>query len=95
MTGDDKKAATNDGSRIRVRRFDADRHDEVLDLDAALTSTPSERQLLWIDITGPMPDGLARRLTDAEVADVVALLRPHRQLLIEHGRKKASEGRTA
>lgn len=32
----------------------------------------------------------SRRLTDAEVDDVVALLRPHRQLLIDHARGKAA-----
>ena len=49
---------------MRVRRFDADRTDEVLDLDAALATPPSERQLLWIDVTGPMPEGLVARLTE-------------------------------
>ena len=50
---------------MRVRRFDADRTDEVLELDRALTTPPSERQLLWIDIAGPMPEGLVARLTEA------------------------------
>ena len=50
---------------MRVRRFDADRTDEVLELDDALATPPSERQLLWIDITGPMPEGLVARLTEA------------------------------
>jgi magnesium transporter len=49
---------------VRVRRFDADRSDEVLELDEALDSPPSERQLLWIDVTGPMPEGLVARLTE-------------------------------
>src|SRR6187551_1037626 len=66
MTGDGTEAGANgDGSKVRVRRFDADRNDEALDLDVALESTPSERQLLWIDITGRMPDGLVDRLTKA------------------------------
>lgn len=42
-----------------------------------------------------MSDQPARRLTDAEVADVVALLKPHRQLLTEHGRRKPSEKQSA
>ncbi len=50
---------------MRARRFDADRHDEVVDLDDALATEPSERQLLWIDIAGPMPEGLVERLTKA------------------------------
>jgi magnesium transporter len=54
-----------DGARVRARRFDADRSDEVLELDDALAKSPSERQLLWIDITGPMPEGLVARLTEA------------------------------
>lgn len=36
----------------------------------------------------PLPP--TRRLTEAEVDDVVALLRPHRQLLIDHGRRKTA-----
>jgi hypothetical protein len=54
-----------DAAHVRARRFDADRHDEVIELDDALASPPSERQLLWIDIAGPMPDGLVDRLTKA------------------------------
>ena len=41
-------------------RFDADRTDEVLELDEALATPPSERQLLWIDVTGPMPGASSR-----------------------------------
>ena len=52
-----------DPKHVRARRFDADRNDEVLDLDDALAKTPSDRQLLWIDIAGPMPEGLVTRLT--------------------------------
>ena len=62
--GDTEASATSDGSRVRARRFDADRHDEVLELDDALGKEPSERQLLWIDIAGPMPEGLVERLTE-------------------------------
>jgi magnesium transporter len=53
------------GSRVRARRFDADRTDDVLELDDALAKKPSARQLLWIDIAGKMPDGLVDRLTHA------------------------------
>ena len=61
----DDSSAPADDAHVRARRFDADRHDEVVELDEALASRPSERQLLWIDIAGPMPDGLAARLTEA------------------------------
>jgi Mg2+ and Co2+ transporter CorA len=51
--------------RIRARRFDADRTDQILSLDAALTSHPTKRQLLWIDITGDMTPDEAARFGDA------------------------------
>ena len=58
---------------MRARRFDADRRDQVLEVDEALASEPSERQLLWIDIAGPMPEGLVTRLTDTfELDDATA-----------------------
>jgi magnesium transporter len=56
-------------AQVRARRFDADRHDEMVELDEALSATPSERQLLWIDIAGPMPEGLVARLTDTFTLD--------------------------
>ena len=62
-------AAQPDDPQVRARRFDADRHDEIVDLDEALAATPSERQLLWIDVAGPMPNGLVRRLIDAYSLD--------------------------
>ncbi|HEY3336361.1 MAG TPA: CorA family divalent cation transporter [Candidatus Limnocylindrales bacterium] len=65
--------------RVRARRFDADRTDEVLELDDALASPPSERQLLWLDITGEMPDDLAPRLAkafDLDDATAAALATP-------------------
>jgi magnesium transporter len=50
------------GSHVHARRFDADRQDEVLELDDALSRRPSERQLLWLDVTGDMPKDLVPRL---------------------------------
>jgi Mg2+ and Co2+ transporter CorA len=48
-------------SRLRVRRFDADRTDRVLTFDEALASRPTERQLLWIDVVGELaPDDMDR-----------------------------------
>jgi magnesium transporter len=61
----DESSSPSDEARVRARRFDADRKDEVLDLDDALRTSPSDRQLLWIDIAGPMPEGLVARLTEA------------------------------
>lgn len=42
--------------RLRVRRFDADRRDRVISLEAALESSPTSRQLLWIDVRGELDD---------------------------------------
>jgi magnesium transporter len=39
---------------FRVRRFDADRTDDELTLEAALSSKTTGRQLLWIDIAGDL-----------------------------------------
>jgi Mg2+ and Co2+ transporter CorA len=50
--------------RVRARQFDADRQDQVLALDDALVASPTERQLLWIDI--------ADQATEAEVARMAA-----------------------
>ena len=37
---------------VRIRLFDADRTDRLLEFDAAMRLKPSERQLLWVDIEG-------------------------------------------
>jgi magnesium transporter len=51
--------------RLRVRRFDADQRDRVISLQSAIESSPSERQLLWIDVHGELEgielDQIARR----------------------------------
>jgi magnesium transporter len=60
MSQDDGGGATH----VHARRFDADRKDEVLELDDALRKRPSERQLLWIDVTGEMPEDLIPRLVE-------------------------------
>ena len=59
------QAAGTGSTHVHARRFDADRTDEVLELDDALANPPSERQLLWVDITGEMPEDLGPRLTEA------------------------------
>ena len=68
----DDSPAPDDGAHVRARRFDADRSDEVVELDDALGAPPSERQLLWVDIAGPMPEGLVARLTEVFQLDDAA-----------------------
>jgi magnesium transporter len=50
---------------VRVRQFDADRHDQSLDLDDALTAQPTDRQLLWIDLAEELDKERAQRLSSA------------------------------
>jgi len=50
---------------VRIRRFDADREDQSLELDEALARRPTDRQLLWIDIAEPLGDEPMQRLADA------------------------------
>ena len=45
---------------VRVRQFDADRHDQSLSLDDALEAKPTDRQLLWIDIAEDLEGEAAR-----------------------------------
>lgn len=47
----------DDPGRLRVRRFDADRRDRKISLAEALESSPSHRQLLWIDVAGDIDAG--------------------------------------
>ncbi len=51
---------------MTVRLFDADRTDSVLDLAPALARKLNDRQLLWIDVCGPLDaataDDVARRM---------------------------------
>ena len=54
---------------VRVRQFDADRHDQSLALDDALEAKPTERQLLWIDISEDLDADQARQLADAFALD--------------------------
>jgi Mg2+ and Co2+ transporter CorA len=50
---------------VRVRQFDADRHDQSLDIDDALSAKPTERQLLWIDVAEELEAEDAQRLAEA------------------------------
>jgi magnesium transporter len=47
-----------------VRLFDADRIDSAMDFDAALGLTVGERQLLWIDVDGPLDRARATAVAD-------------------------------
>ena len=50
------------GARVRARLFDADRPDERLEPEHAFGSKPTERQLLWIDLTGDVERDVAAKL---------------------------------
>lgn len=49
---------------IRTRLFDADRPDALLAPESAISANPTERQLLWIDVTGPLDEATAAGLAD-------------------------------
>lgn len=40
--------------RLRVRHFDADQRDRVISLEAAIETSPTSRQFLWIDVRGDL-----------------------------------------
>ena len=48
--------------QVSVRRFDADHRDTTLTFAQALATKPADRQLLWIDISGPLDPGRAADL---------------------------------
>lgn len=79
---DASRAGASTSSKVTVRLFDAHRTDRVLELAPALARRLNDRQLLWIDVLGPL---------DAAAADDVARrmrLRPRtRQVLV-----KATQG---
>jgi Mg2+ and Co2+ transporter CorA len=53
-----------DTDGIRARLFDADDPDRRADLDEALAMDPTERQLLWVDVTGNVEGDEAARIAD-------------------------------
>ena len=66
--------------RLRVRRFDADRQDRVLSLEAAIASEPTSRQLLWIDVWGDIEAADLEKIVDRFELDAEtqrALAEPH------------------
>jgi magnesium transporter len=81
-TSQTEREAPSPGRRdegVRARRFDADRTDVELSFDQAMTSRPTDRQLLWIDIVRDLEsdeaDKLARRF-EFDAATRSALERP-------------------
>lgn len=66
-------------AEIRARLFDADRTDRRVEKDELLDLRPSERQLLWIDVSGGLTDddagGLAKWL-DLTPRTLASLQRP-------------------
>lgn len=60
----EKTNGSPESGGVRIRMFDADRTDRVLTLEAALGATPSERQLLWIDVSGELDRETARAVMD-------------------------------
>ena len=75
---------------VRIRLFDADRRDRDLSLKAALAAKVSERQLLWVDLTGEAEREEVRVLAkrfDLDVATARALESPTPRPRVElHGK---------
>jgi magnesium transporter len=66
MTATQERSAKASAQQsVRVRQFNADRHDQSLALDEALEAKPTERQLLWIDISEGLDDTQAQQLAGA------------------------------
>lgn len=57
--------ATGEGEQYRARRFDADRTDKILSFNEMLAARPTQRQLLWIDVTGDVHPEDAAKLSQA------------------------------
>jgi Mg2+ and Co2+ transporter CorA len=60
----DHNAGYDPHERIHARLFDADRSDQRLTWDELLATEPTDRQLLWVDITGDVEPDDARRLAE-------------------------------
>jgi magnesium transporter len=56
--------ATPASGRIRARLFDTDREDRELDREQLFEIRPTERQLLWIDVTGELDPADLDRLCE-------------------------------
>ena len=60
----DRNAPYDVRERIHARLFDADADDRRLSWDEIFTTEPTDRQLLWIDITGDVNATEAERLSE-------------------------------
>ncbi len=49
-----RRPAASADDRVSIRRFDADRRDTILTFAEALATKPGDRQLIWIDLAGPL-----------------------------------------
>ncbi len=63
-TAPDRDAGYDARERIHARLFDADEPDRRLSWDEIFTTEPTDRQLLWIDITGDVAAEDAERLAE-------------------------------
>lgn len=75
--------STNGDTRARL--FDADRRDRRLPLDEALGVRLTDRQLLWVDVKGALPDELLERLgasLELQPRTRAALQRPRGEPLV-------------
>ena len=60
----ERNAPYDAGERVHARLFDSDQSDRRLSWDELLTIEPTDRQLLWIDITGDVDAEGAERLAE-------------------------------
>jgi Mg2+ and Co2+ transporter CorA len=61
---DSKSDGSKSDGAVSARLFDADRTDQTLDFDEALARQVSKRQLLWIDVQGPVDDAVSSALAE-------------------------------
>lgn len=80
---------TTESDQIRARLFDADDPDRRFSLEEALSIQPTERQLLWVDVTGDLAPEEAQRVADhldLQPRTRVALQRQgHEPMIALHG----------
>ena len=85
-----RRRAGTTAEHFRVRRFDADRPDEELTFDAAISSKLGRRQLLWIDIAGDLSSSEAEILAgrfklDRRTRRALQTARDHPHLALSGG----------
>lgn len=60
----DRRRSVSKEVDVRARLFDADREDRALESDELAKVRPTKRQLLWIDVTGDLPEQEATSLAE-------------------------------